>query len=112
MTGKEPRIMKRVFFFVLLLFVPLLAIGCGSYMPMHEWGNGYMMNYGFGYGGVFMWLIFLIVLGVAIYFIVQALKGKNVIGGTQDTPLDILKRRYAKGEVTKEEFDRMKKDLQ
>ncbi|OGP89887.1 MAG: hypothetical protein A2031_04335 [Deltaproteobacteria bacterium RBG_19FT_COMBO_43_11] len=70
------------------------------------------MNYGFGYGGMFMWLIFLIVLGVAIYFIVQALKGKNVVGGTQDTPLDILKKRYAKGEITKEEFDRTKKDLE
>ncbi len=94
------------------ILVMLLIVACGPYRPMHEWGNGYMMNYGFGYGGVFMWLIFLIVLGVAIYFIVQALKGKNVIGGTQDTPLDILKRRYAKGEITKEEFDQTKKDLE
>ncbi len=29
-----------------------------------------------------------------------------------ETAMDILKKRYAKGEITKEEFDQMKKDLQ
>jgi putative membrane protein len=27
------------------------------------------------------------------------------------SPMDILKTRYAKGEITREEFDRMKKDI-
>jgi putative membrane protein len=79
---------------------------------MCGWEPGRMMNYGFGYGGMFMWVIFIIVLGVVIYFIVQTLKSKNVAGQAQDSPLDILKRRYAKGEITKEEFDRMKKEVE
>jgi putative membrane protein len=29
-----------------------------------------------------------------------------------ESPLDIIKRRYASGEISKEEYDRMKNDLQ
>ncbi len=31
--------------------------------------------------------------------------------GASERPLDILNRRYASGEITKEEFDQMKRDL-
>ena len=73
---------------------------------------GMMGGYGYGYRGMIMWIIFLIVLVVAIYFIVRAIKAKNVAGQSQDTPLDIIKKRYSKGEITREEFDQMKKDLE
>jgi putative membrane protein len=33
------------------------------------------------------------------------------IGEHKETPLEILKKRYAKGEITREEFERMKKDI-
>jgi len=59
-----------------------------------------------------MWIIFLIVIGILIYFLIQASKSKGFPGSTNETPLDILKKRYAKGEITKEEFDRMKADIE
>jgi putative membrane protein len=37
--------------------------------------------------------------------------GHNREGGETDSALEILKKRYAKGEITKEEFEHMKKDI-
>jgi len=73
---------------------------------MHGPGGGWpMMHY--GYGGWLMGLILVIVIAMAIYFIVQAQRG----GSSRETPLEILNKRYAKGEITKEEYDRLRRDL-
>jgi putative membrane protein len=68
-----------------------------------------MMYY--GYGGGFMWLLLIVVIGLLLYLFIQSTKTKGSMGGAGETPLDILKKRYAKGELTKDEFDRMKRDL-
>jgi len=75
---------------------------------MGNWGH--MMGY--GYGGGFMWLIGLVLVGAVIYFLLKASKSKGSNGSVMETPLDILKKRYAKGAIDKEEFDRRKKDLE
>jgi len=67
---------------------------------------------GYGYGGTFMWLIVLVLVGVVIYYLLQISRSKGSDGSIIETPLDILKKRYAKGEIDKEEFDRKKKDLE
>jgi putative membrane protein len=84
----------------------------GGFGPQGSDGWGPMMHYGFGYGGMFMWIIFLIVIGLLIYFMVQALKTKGRAPTQDESPLDILRRRYAKGEIAREEFERMKKDIE
>jgi len=70
-----------------------------------------------------MW-IFPIVMILFILVVVYLLFGKtglrpqdhypdrDPIGRTHlESPIDILKRRYARGEITKEEFDQVRKDL-
>lgn len=58
-----------------------------------------------------MWLIFLVLIGFVIYFVVRGEKWVKRSNG-EETPLDILKKRYARGEITKQDYERMKKDLE
>ena len=67
--------------------------------------DGHMMNMPFG--GLFM----ILVLVALVYCIARFMKGASRDNRTDDTPLDILKGRYAKGEIDKDQFEKMKKDL-
>jgi putative membrane protein len=68
-----------------------------------------MMNgFGMGFGWIF-WLILIAVVVWAVFRITGSTKG----GRTSDRgdPIQILKERYAKGEIEKDEFERMKREL-
>ncbi|MCB0746938.1 MAG: SHOCT domain-containing protein [Ignavibacteriae bacterium] len=75
-----------------------------------------MFHDGFMGGGMWFGWIFWIVLFVVIIWGVVKLANSNSNRGvgtnTSQSPLDVLKSRYAKGEITKAEFDSMKKDLE
>ncbi len=68
-------------------------------------------NQGF-MGGGFMWIFWIAVI-VGIIFLVKWIveQGRQSAPSTDSNPLDILKRRYARGEIDKEEYERKKKDL-
>ncbi|MCK9295994.1 MAG: SHOCT domain-containing protein [Desulfobulbaceae bacterium] len=66
------------------------------------WGPG---NW-FG-GGAFMILLAILL----ILLLVSILRNSGRKSPGHDNALDILKRRYAAGEINKEQFDTMKRDL-
>jgi len=66
----------------------------------------------FGWGGMFLGIGFFVVLILLIIPLGRTIWwGPYRIPGSE-TPLDILKKRYAKGEISKDDFERMKKDIQ
>ena len=72
-------------------------------------GYGYMMNS--WTGAIIMGLVILVLIIVVIYFLFKSSKTGSFGQTPNETPLDILKKRYARGEITKEQFEEMKKDL-
>jgi putative membrane protein len=87
-----------------------------------QMGPGYGMGpgmMGWGYGMGWFWPIIMVVFWVAVIVgIIFLIKWLVISTGTrgpaarsEDSPLEILKRRYARGEIEKQEFEEKKKDL-
>ncbi|MGE5140818.1 MAG: SHOCT domain-containing protein [Rudaea sp.] len=81
-----------------------------------------MMGYGlFGFGMVLMVLFWIAIIAGAVWLVMVLVRGGQSRTGTpylppgapaSQTPLDILKARYARGEINKEQFDAMRRDLE
>nr|WP_321397339.1 SHOCT domain-containing protein [uncultured Desulfobacter sp.] len=103
-------IRKRIFsLFIILSTLTFSACAQGPNSPMGYGGGRSIM--GCGYGGGFMWLIVIVLVFGVIYALRQASKSKGSAGSITETSSDILEKRYAKGEITREEFDKMKADI-
>ncbi len=80
-----------------------------------------MMGFGlFAIGMLLMVLVWVLIIGGAVWLVVTLVRGSQGQSVSRpfmpsapagQTPLDILKARYAKGEITKEQFEEMKRDL-
>lgn len=55
-----------------------------------------------------MWFIPIIILFLIFLLIKNDSQSNRPV---RETPMEILKRRYAKGEITREQFEEMKKDI-
>jgi putative membrane protein len=103
--------MKRFMMFATAIGLTLLVSACGRFGCGYGDGWSPMMYY--GHGGMFMGMILLIVLIVAaVWWFTKGAGSRDRGRLPGEAPLDILKRRYAAGEITKEQFEGMKKDLE
>ena len=70
--------------------------------------GGGMMGFGMGFGAIIMLLFW----GAIIWLVISLINaGTKKSEETPETSLTILKKRYAKGEITREQYLEMEKEL-
>ncbi len=74
---------------------------------MHYWGWGF----GWWFGGMIMMVIFGVLVVIGIVVLIKLLLSQSPGERSSQSALEILRKRYARGEITKEEFENMKKDI-
>jgi len=99
----------------------VLSLAGISVHAEEPWQRGFYWSggpWGLGVGSCFVVpLILMIAFWVAViagivYFVKWVIAtGKKHEPPSAETALEILKKRYAKGEITKEEFERIKQDI-
>ena len=119
--------MKRTGWLVLVgggLVIVLLALSLigplvsgnssGSYGG--AWGYGMMRGLGFpimGMMGIGMILFWVFIIGGAVSLVQPLVRGSSTtfVPPPGESPLDIVKTRYSRGEISKEQFEDMQRDL-
>ena len=97
----------------LLIFIVLIP--CSD--ALAQWGNnqGWHMGPGMmGGGGIFMivfWILVLVALVFFIKWLIQSTSSGRAGGGSSNRALEILKERYARGEIDNTEFETIKTNL-
>jgi putative membrane protein len=93
-----------------------LVVASNAYGQGYGYGPGMMDGYGWGHGwafgmiGMLLWWV-LIILGIGLlakWLFSGAGGGRHPPG---NRALEILKERYARGEIDKKEFEERKRDL-
>jgi putative membrane protein len=77
--------------------------------------TGFSMGFG-GFGFIFMALFWIVIIGLGIWLLSNLFPKNNATsrstGLESESALEILSRRYVRGELTKEEFETMRYDLE
>jgi len=103
-----------------LIFVALLGLAGGPFPARAQhyrpgtMMNGWGMEWGMGWFGGLLMILFWILVIVGVVFLVRWLMNAPQRDSSQKSPnraLEILKERYARGEIDKQEFEEKKKDL-
>ncbi len=88
-----------------------------QYRNYYDWGMGPgMMGWGGvgWFGPIFMvlfWGLIVVLIVLLIRWLISSSHTKTTSVPQEDSALGILRKRYSRGEIDKEEFDAKKKDL-
>lgn len=92
----------------------LLSVSCSIFTPMYHYGYyttpRVVSNPSLVWAGFGLHLFFSLLFWAVIIWVIASLF-KHHDQTSEPESLEILKTRYAKGEITKKEFEEMKKDL-
>ncbi len=100
-----------------MIVVPPLLGGSAGWRGGGSWGMmgpGMMGGFGMGFLGPVVMIVF---WGLIIWAVVALVRGNGSCCGAghsdhgTDSAMEVLKRRYARGEISKDEFEDKKKDL-
>jgi putative membrane protein len=83
-----------------------LVAGVAILFVLLLFGGGGMMGFGMGF-----MMIFWVILLIAIVYVILNL-GKSPTTSNEESALEVLKQRYAKGDIDKKEFEEKKRGLQ
>ncbi|WP_332897333.1 SHOCT domain-containing protein [Haladaptatus sp. CMSO5] len=97
-----------------MLAVPLLVATTGTAAAMGGSSGGGMMGGGWGvFGGTMgLWGLLWLGLLLAIPLSLVVMLGKRREAGRSEDPLSILRERYARGDLSDDEFERRRAQLE
>jgi len=96
---------------IILLAVAFLALPLAVMADSDDCMGNMMGNWSyFGFGWIFM-IIFWAIIIVGIIALIKLLINQSSDRPDGNHALDILKERYAKGEISQKEFEQRKKDI-
>lgn len=73
-----------------------------------------MMGFGMGFAGIWMIIFWVVIIGAGIWIIAELFPkgGSSPLTKADDDAFAILKKRYAQGELSKEEYESVRHDLE
>ena len=113
MSGRDIAVVIGVVVLVVLL---IGLLGGGMMMGWGMMGPG-MMGWGYGFnplGWIAMILFWALIIGGIALLAVWLFRSATpaMMGPPPSRPLDILKERYARGEITREQYDEMRREIE
>ena len=85
----------------------------GMWLGSGRWGMGYhsMMGGGMGIVMIIFWVVLVGALVLLVSGVVNSIRGSQAKNDKLQKPLEILKERYARGEIEKAEYEDKRRSL-